>query len=66
MGFFLFLREVGQVLGLGPALQTLRTIRGLTLAELARTSGSTSSNLSHNERGKGFYGAPGGDRTDVL
>jgi transcriptional regulator with XRE-family HTH domain len=38
---------------LGPALQTLRTLRGLTLRDLASTSGSTSSNLSRYERGKG-------------
>jgi transcriptional regulator with XRE-family HTH domain len=38
---------------LGPALQTLRTLRGLTLRDLARTAGSTCSNLSRYERGKG-------------
>jgi transcriptional regulator with XRE-family HTH domain len=38
---------------LGPALQTLRTLRGLTLRELAEASGSTTSNLSRYERGKG-------------
>jgi transcriptional regulator with XRE-family HTH domain len=38
---------------LGPALQTLRTLRGLTLRDLARTAGSTSANLSRYERSKG-------------